>query len=134
MDKVSRKKRSQIMSKVRSKDTKIEIEFRTELWKKGYRYKKNVSKLKGKPDLYFPKYRTVVFIDSCFWHGCKKHLRMPSSNRGYWESKIRKNINRDKEINKYFKQNGYKIIRVWEHDIQTNLDKSIKRIIRELKK
>ncbi|HJX51043.1 MAG TPA: very short patch repair endonuclease [Candidatus Nanoarchaeia archaeon] len=122
------------MSKVRSKDTKIEIQFRTELWKKGYRYKKNVSKLKGKPDLYFPKFRTVVFIDSCFWHGCKKHLRMPSSNKDYWKNKIKKNTNRDKEINKYFKQNGYKIIRIWEHDIQANLDKTIRKVIKELKR
>ena len=69
----SKNKRSEIMSKVRSKGSKIEIEFRKKLWQAGFRYRKNATKYFGKPDIVLPKYKTVIFIDSCFWHGCKKH-------------------------------------------------------------
>jgi len=105
------------MSKIRSKDTKIEILFRKVLWKKGFRYRKNSSKYFGKPDLVLPKYKTVIFIDSCFWHNCPKHGYLPKSNLKYWRKKIERNKERDKEVKKYYKKIGWKIFRVWEHDL-----------------
>lgn len=114
----SKKKRSEIMSKVKSKDTKIEIEFRKAIWKAGFRYRKNPSGYFGKPDLISKKNKTIIFIDSCFWHGCKKHCRLPSTRKNYWLPKIERNKQRDKEVNRHYKKLGWKIIRVWEHDLK----------------
>jgi len=116
-DTVSKKKRSEIMSKVRSTDSKIEILFRKQLWKRGFRYSKNSSKYFGKPDVILLKHKTVIFIDSCFWHGCKKHCRIPAIRKKYWIAKIARNKERDKEVSKYYKKQGWKIFRVWEHGI-----------------
>ena len=125
-DTVSKKKRSEIMSKIKSKDTKIEIEFRKAIWKAGFRYRKNPKGYFGKPDLVLKKYKTVIFIDSCFWHGCKKHCRLPSTRKNYWIPKIERNKQRDKEVNRYYKKEGWNIIRIWEHDLQKNSNKMIK--------
>jgi len=130
-DTVSKKKRSEIMSAVRSKDTKMEIAFRKAIWRKGFRYSKNSSKYFGKPDIVLKKYKTAIFLDSCFWHGCKKHYRIPTARKKYWTEKIKRNKQRDKEVNRYYRKNGWKIIRVWEHEIKdVNL---IYKIIKSLK-
>ena len=121
-DTVSKKKRSEIMSRIKNKDSKIETLFRKELWKAGFRYHKNANKYFGKPDIVLPKYKTTVFIDSCFWHGCKKHCRIPTARRKYWTEKIKRNIARDKEVVKYYKKQGWKIFRIWEHNINKNLN------------
>ena len=120
-DTVSKKKRSEIMSKIKSKDTKIEIEFRKAIWKAGFRYRKNPKGYFGKPDLVLKKYKTVIFIDSCFWHGCKKHCRLPSTRKSYWIPKIERNKQRDKEVNRHYKKEGWKVVRVWEHDLKNNI-------------
>lgn len=119
-DVVSKKKRSEIMSKIRSKDSKIEVAFRKELWKHGFRYRKNVASYFGKPDLVLKKYKTVIFIDSCFWHGCKKHCRIPSTRKKYWHEKINRNISRDKLVNKQLKREGWKVERIWEHALKAS--------------
>ncbi len=106
------------MSRVKGKDSKIETLFRKELWKSGLRYRKNSGKYFGKPDIVLPKYETVIFIDSCFWHGCKKHYRIPSVRKNYWTQKIARNTARDKEVSKHYKKQGWKAIRVWEHDLK----------------
>lgn len=116
------------MSRVKNKDSGIEIIFRKELWKNGFRYRKNSSKYFGKPDIVLRRYKTVIFIDSCFWHGCPKHLRMPSSNQRYWKAKIIRNKERDKDINSYYRKNNWRIIRLWEHNILKNLKKCTKLI------
>lgn len=123
-DSFSQEKRSKIMSRVKSNDSAIEIIFRKELWKSGFRYRKNSYKYFGKPDVVLKKYKAVIFIDSCFWHGCSKHLRMPSSNKDYWSSKIERNIERDKEVGNFYKSQKWKIIRIWEHDL-SRLDRVI---------
>ncbi|MCX6762022.1 MAG: very short patch repair endonuclease [Candidatus Moranbacteria bacterium] len=123
----SKKKRSEIMSKVRSKDSKIEIEFRKKLWKAGFRYRKNSTKYFGKPDIVLPKHKTVIFIDSCFWHGCKKHGSMPQTRKKFWETKIDRNKERDKEVNRQYKKLGWKIFRIWEHDLK-RIDKSAEKL------
>jgi DNA mismatch endonuclease (patch repair protein) len=129
----SKKKRSEIMSKVRSKDSKIEVEFRKKLWKLGFRYRKNSTRYFGKPDIVLPKYKTVIFIDSCFWHGCKKHGSMPQTRKKFWEAKIERNKQRDKEVNKYYKKSDWKIFRIWEHDISHDSDKNIEEIVKIVK-
>jgi DNA mismatch endonuclease (patch repair protein) len=127
-DTVSKKRRSEIMSKIKSKNSKIEIEFRKALWRKGFRYKKNPSDYFGKPDLVLPKYKTVIFIDSCFWHGCPEHCRMPSSNKEYWRKKIERNKKRDEKVNEYYNNIDWDIIRIWEHDlIKDNMQKFIEK-------
>lgn len=131
-DTFSREKRSEIMSRVKSKDSSIEKILRKELWKKGFRYRKNSSKYFGKPDIIFKKYKIVIFIDSCFWHGCPKHFRMPSSNQEYWKTKITRNKGRDKEINSYYRKGKWKIIRLWEHDILDDLPKCLNLIENKL--
>lgn len=128
-DTVSKQKRSEIMSKIRSKDSKIEIDFRKAIWRAGFRYRKNPTKYFGKPDLVLRKHKAVIFVDSCFWHGCKRHCRLPATNKKYWVDKIERNKERGKEVNRHYKKIGWKIIRVWEHEIEKNLDKTINRII-----
>lgn len=108
------------MSRVRSKETKMEIVFRKALWQKGFRYRKNSADYFGKPDIVLKKYKTVIFLDSCFWHGCKKHLRLPATNKKYWIIKIEKNKKRDKKVNKYYKKIKWNVIRIWEHDLKNH--------------
>ncbi len=131
-DKVSKQKRSEIMSKVKSKDSKIEIDFRKAIWRAGLRYRKNPPKYFGKPDLVLKKYKTVIFVDSCFWHGCKKHCRLPATRKKYWTEKIERNRKRDQEVNCYYRKIGWKIIRVWEHEIKNSLKETIKKVIKFL--
>ncbi len=118
MDRVSKEKRSEMMSKVRSKNTKLEIAFGKILWSNGFRYRKNSKKYFGAPDFVLKKYQTVIFVDSCFWHGCKKHCKLPATNKKFWKDKIERNIERDKEVNKYYKKEKWNVFRVWEHDIK----------------
>lgn len=129
---ISKKKRSSIMRAIKSKDTKIEIAFRKVLWEKGFRYKKNSSKYFGKPDIVLKKYKTVIFLDSCFWHGCKKHGSMPQTRKKFWKEKIERNKQRDKEVNRHYKKNGWKALRVWEHEIKKDSQKTIGKIMKFL--
>src|ERR1700739_1798896 len=98
MDVFSKDKRSTIMSKISGKETKPEIIIRKFLFSKGFRYRKNVSTLPGKPDIILSKYSTVIFVNGCFWHGHKncKAAKLPSTRRQFWEEKINNNIVRDK--------------------------------------
>lgn len=109
------------MSHIRGKDTKPEIFVRTALWRLGFRYKLNDPKLPGKPDIVFPKYHTVIFINGCFWHGhpgCKK-ARIPATNEDFWKAKILSNINRDQLNISLLKQAGWNVIVVWECELST---------------
>ena len=117
------------MSKVRNKDSAIEIKFRKALWKEGFRYRKNDKSYFGTPDLVLKKYETVIFIDSCFWHGCKEHCQLPIANKKFWGNKISKNIERDKVVGKHYKQLSWKILRIWEHDMIKNIDKMLQKVI-----
>lgn len=127
-DTVDPRTRSKIMSKVRAKDTKLEKLVRSEMWRRGYRYRKNFAALPGKPDMVFPRMNTVVFIDSCFWHGCPKHLRMPKSNVHYWNNKIKRNKERDDATNREYKNSDWQVIRIWEHDVNTSFEGTIRKL------
>ena len=129
MDTVSKQKRSEIMSRIKSRDSKIETLFRKELWKQGFRYRKNSGKYFGRPDVVLKKYKVVIFVDSCFWHGCKKHCRIPFVRKNYWTQKIIRNVARDKEVSKHYKKQGWKVFRIWEHELLKNFDNTTKNII-----
>jgi len=132
IDTVSKKVRSQVMSSIRSRDTKAELSLRKALWAKGYRYRVNVSKMIGKPDVVFRNAKVVVFVDSCFWHRCPYHFRMPKSNLRYWKPKIGGNKKRDLLVNKHYKLLGWKVLRFWEHQIQNSLPAVISKIEKAL--
>ena len=133
-DKFSKQKRSEIMSKVRNKGSKIEVVLCKALWKEGFRYRKNSTKYFGKPDIVLLKYKTVIFVDSCFWHGCKKHGSMPQTRRDFWENKISRNKERDKEVSRFYKKEGWSIVRIWEHDIHGNVTKVLSGLLIKIKK
>jgi DNA mismatch endonuclease (patch repair protein) len=124
-DNVSQEERSRIMKQIRSKNTKLENSIASGLWKRGYRFRRNVKSLFGKPDIAIKKYHVVIFIDSCFWHGCPQHCRIPKSNRAYWENKINSNKKRDKEVSEYYIKKHWNLLRIWEHDIKDNYEKSL---------
>lgn len=107
----------------------MEIQVRSALWRAGLRFRKNVAWLPGKPDIVFTKSKTVVFLDSCFWHGCPAHLRRPKSNQEYWQQKIARNQRRDVIVNCFYEENGWTIIRFWEHDLKEDFDSCVNRII-----
>lgn len=113
------------MSAVKNKDSKIEVEFRKRLRKGGVRYIKNPKGYFGKPDIVLKQGKVVIFIDSCFWHGCRWHCRIPKSRRNYWVPKIQRNKDRAKIVNRTLKKEGWRVVRVWEHQLQKNFDKSI---------
>lgn len=136
MDKFLVEKRSQIMSKISGKETKPEVLVRKYLFAHGFRYRKNVKDLPGKPDIVLPKYKTVVFVNGCFWHGHKncKRSTLPTSNTQFWEEKISKNIIRDSENTQKLLDMGYKVIVVWQCELtsktrEKRLNKLIKHII-----
>jgi DNA mismatch endonuclease, patch repair protein len=127
-DVMTKKQRSHCMSKIKGRDTKIEIMFRKHLWSlglKGYRVK---SKIYGKPDFIFPVEKIAVFCDGCFWHKCPKHNTKPKSNKRFWLTKMQNNVKRDKEVNKRLKNEGWTVVRFWEHDLENNLDGCTKRL------
>jgi len=128
MDKFTKAKRSEIMSRVKNRDSKIEVLFRKELRRSGLRFRKNATKYFGKPDMVLKKHKVVIFIDSCFWHGCKKHGSIPAVHRSFWAEKIARNVARDKEVSKYYKKRRWKIFRVWEHEIKSSSVKSLQKI------
>ena len=112
----SKIKRSNIMSKISGKETKPEILVRKFLFSNGFRYRKNLKKLPGTPDIVLSKYKSVIFINGCFWHGhknCKK-ATLPTTNINFWQNKINGNIQRDRKNKFLLKKLGYNVITVWQ--------------------
>jgi len=128
MDTVSEKKRSYIMKAVKSKGTKIELLLRKALSKEGHRYKINCDELIGKPDIVFEKNKLAIFVDSCFWHGCQYHCRIPKTNRRYWLNKIKRNKKRDREVNKWYVTNRWILLRFWEHSAVKDIKNCLTKI------
>jgi DNA mismatch endonuclease (patch repair protein) len=120
VDNISKKARSSLMGKIKSKETKLERSVWKILSERGIKYRKNSSKHFGKPDIVVASKKLVIFIDSCFWHGCKKDCRIPEANHDYWVHKIDRNKERDKQVNTYYKKTDWKVIRVWEHDLKVS--------------
>ena len=122
------------MSKIKALDTKPELKLRKALWNLGYRYRKNVKKLPGKPDIVFRKAKLVVFVDGEFWHGFEweqKKLKI-KTNRDFWIPKIERNMQRDAENNTSLSEKGWKVMRFWEKEIKSNLESCIDQVIKYL--
>ena len=134
MDVLTKKQRSYCMSKIKSCNTKIELDFRKCIWKTGLRGYRIKSKITGRPDLYFPTQQIAVFIDGCFWHICPKCYYLPATNKKHWKNKINVNIKRDKEVNKILKNQGWKVLRFWGHELEKNINTCVNKIERELAK
>lgn len=128
-DVFTKEKRSEIMSKVRGKDTKPEIRLRKELWHRGYRYRKQYGPCRI--DIAFPGRKVAIFVDGCFWHMCPMHCKIPESNRDYWEPKLKRNVDRDKERTAMLETQGWTVLRIWEHELK-NIDEVAERIERIL--
>ncbi len=123
--------RSRLMSRIKSYNTTPEITFRKYLWGLGYRYRKNYSKLIGKPDIVFTKRKLAIFIDGEFWHGYlweEKKERI-ISNRDYWIQKIESNIVRDKFVNQELSAQGWHVLRFWEHEIKNDIQNCALKVI-----
>ena len=119
MDSLTPEHRSWNMSRIRAKDTAIEIKVGKYLFSQGFRYRKNDKRYPGKPDFVLPKYKAVVFVHGCFWHmhGCSRS-RLPKSNLDYWKPKIQNNIERDKRNYDALTKSGWRVFVVWECELK----------------
>jgi len=109
--------------------SKLENIVTKELWNHGLRFRKNVRSLYGNPDIAIKKYKVVIFIDSCFWHVCPIHGNTPKTNQEYWEKKLQRNVERDKEVTKYYKDKNWNILRVWEHEVKNDFFATIEKLM-----
>lgn len=127
VDTHTKEQRRKNMQAIKSQ-SQLENLVTKELWKKGLRFRKNVKNLYGKPDIAIKKYKIVIFIDSCFWHCCPIHGNRPKSNTNYWDKKLKRNIERDAEVNNHYTEKGWFIKRVWEHELKRDLNYTIEDI------
>ena len=118
------------MSKIGSNKTVAELILKKALSGRHFTYQPK--KIYGNPDFASKKKRIAIFVDGCFWHKCPKCYTVPKSNKEYWLPKIKRNVGRDKKINKLLKKDGWKIIRIWEHEIKKNPGLGVNKIIKKL--
>ncbi len=134
MDNLTKEQRHKNMKNIKSRDTKIELALRKELWARGYRYRKNYTKLPGSPDIVFTQYKIAVFCDGEFFHGKDWEVLKPRLEAGqnpeYWMKKISRNMQHDDEVNKSLLFEGWTVIRFWGKDILKHCDECI-RVIEE---
>lgn len=134
MDVFTQEKRSDVMSKIRSRgnrstDRKLAAVLRGSAISG---WKMQPGAIIGRPDFYFPATRIAVFMDGCFWHACKKCFRMPTTNQSFWIAKISKNVRRDKEVTRALKRKNFRVLRIWEHDLGGH-SRNLERLIKVLK-
>ncbi|MBO6518554.1 MAG: DNA mismatch endonuclease Vsr [Rhodospirillales bacterium] len=123
-DHLTKSERSKLMSKVRTQGTSPEMQVRRFLHASGFRYRLNVKELDGRPDIVLPKYKSLVFVDGCFWHGhsCNKG-KLPKSNTDFWKIKIDKNRLRDLRVRGELIEQGWNVLTIWECEIPSSLEK-----------
>lgn len=121
MDVLTPEQRRKNMAAIKSRNTGIEMRLRRALWSRGFRYRVRTS-LPGRPDIVFPSKRVAVFCDGCFWHGCPKCYRQPTTNEGYWTAKIARNKRRDGKVTRQLEGNGWTVLRYWGCEIEKDLD------------
>jgi DNA mismatch endonuclease (patch repair protein) len=129
-DNLSKAQRSYAMSRIRSRGNSSTEEALIAVMRKagisGWRRK---SKLRGKPDFVLRRFQTVIFVDGCFWHGCRKCSLASKSNREYWLPKITGNVVRDRTNMRLLRQSGWKVVRIWEHDLKSDPVKCVRKIM-----
>ncbi len=122
------------MSRIKGKDTSIEVRVRQYLFSKGYRFRKNDKRFPGKPDVVMPKYHTVIFVHGCFWHrhpGCK-YATTPTSNAEFWKEKFRRNVENDQRHIHDLENLGWRVITVWECDIKLRFETTMQALEAEI--
>ena len=129
-DVLTKEQRRRNMQAIRATRTSIEDKISTDLWRRGYRFRKNVSSMFGKPDIAIKKYKIVIFIDSCFWHGCKEHGNIPKTNESFWLQKLARNSERDQEVTEYYQAARWGIMRIWEHEIKQDYHVTLEKVIK----
>ena len=133
-DNLSPEKRSWNMSRIHTKDTSIEVKVRKHLFSKGFRFRKNVASLPGKPDIVFPKYHAVVFIHGCFWHrhdGCIG-AHIPKTRQEYWLPKFERNVENDKKHYHDLQELGWRSIVIWECEVNEHFEETMERLVKEI--
>ena len=134
-DHTDKETRSAIMSKVRSKNTKPEIEVRRAFHRAGFRFRLHRSDLPGTPDLVFPRYGLALFVHGCFWHrhGCKR-TSMPATNREFWAEKFRRTLERDRKALKELKESGWETAVIWECQLETGINRLLETLTESAKR
>ena len=128
--------RSYNMSRIRNKNTKPEELVRKYLFSQGFRYRKNDSRLPGKPDIVLPKYKTVIFVNGCFWHGHEgcRYFVWPQNNEEFWENKISGNIQRDRRNRQVLTGQGWNVIVIWECELKkSKVNETLSKLVQELR-
>lgn len=133
MDNLTKEQRRKNMQNIRSAGTKAELFVARELRRRKIYFARNVKSIFGKPDFVFRRKKVAVFIDSDFWHGHPKRCVMPKSNRRYWNQKIKRNKERDREVSKILKKSGWIILRIWEYDLNHYFNKMFNRVLKTIK-
>ncbi|VVE80350.1 DNA mismatch endonuclease Vsr [Pandoraea sputorum] len=131
-DVLTPEQRKRCMSRVKNRNTDIELTFRKGLWSAGLRYRLNV-KLPGKPDIAFTGHKLAVFVDGCYWHGCPEHGQIPKTNAQFWREKINKNVARDSTVTTILEANGWRVLRFWQHELKRNLAECVARVQASIK-
>jgi len=133
-DKLTPEKRSWNMSRIKGKDTKIEVEVRKYLFSKGYRFRKNDKRYLGKPDIVLPKYHVAIFVHGCFWHrheGCKD-ATTPKTRTEFWLEKFDKNVKNDQIKQEKLRELGWKVIVIWECELKRSFQETMDKVEKEL--
>lgn len=134
-DTLTPQQRHNCMSNIRSVSTKPEVKLRKELWRKGFRYRKNDKRLPGSPDIVLPKHKTVIFIHGCFWHGHKgcKYYTIPKTNTDFWIEKVSRNQSRDEDVWRQLEVKGWSVVIVWECELKKNrFEETVDRVEKEI--
>ena len=129
MDNLSAKQRKINMKSIKCTNTSIEISLRLALWHNNIRYRKNVKDVHGAPDICNKKYKIAIFCDGDFWHGKNYTDKEFSTNKKYWDNKIKRNMERDLEVTMTLRDQGWTVLRFWEDEIKHNLDGCVKQVI-----
>jgi len=134
-DRISSAHRSWNMSRIKSKETTIEVLVRRFLFHRGFRYRKNVRGLPGTPDIVLRKYKTVIFINGCFWHmhkNCKESV-VPKTRTEFWLTKLTKNVKNDEKHYRELRQQGWKVIVIWECQLdRTNYEQTMEKLVNKI--
>ncbi len=127
-DVLTREQRSHCMSRIRSKNTEPELAVRRALWLAGYHFRLHRADLPGKPDIVFPAFKLVLFVDGCFFHGCPKHSVRPRTNTSFWRNKVEGNVRRDRLVGQSLRAAGWRVLRVWEHQVRQDIRRVVQRV------